>query len=488
MADKNKLFSAMSSYYEFLDDKLEEIREKYAFPALGATLLIQGDIKYTAASGVRKLGAQEQATKDDKWHLGSCTKSMVSTLAAILIEQEKYGLSWSLTLGDIFDFYIHPDFQDVTLAQLFAHRSGILDIEKTETPKELEIAEQRFLNNLNQSIQESNGNLAQARKSFAGIILSNPRGYDPLAVKEFQYSNVGYMIAGSVLETLAGQSWEQLLIDEIFNPLDMTSCGFGSQASKDLSSPDQPWGHSTDEEGNVIPHYDDNPQIVGPAGIVHCSQADWLKYINLHIDGYLGRDTILLSSNGFSILHTDYMNQGYTAGGWGIDYEDTWVKDNILHHSGSNGNNLATITVAPKLESAIVIVANSASESPDAEQGADKALIELIKAEMNARAKTYILDNDNINLNKLLSQHPCLSNLEYKQGNTILETAIDEAKTNTAHLISCFQDLPCGDSGLFTKAISDISAFPGDNIVEYRNCSSTIRDTECQANLFIPQS
>ena len=44
----------------------------------------------------------------------------------------------------------------------------------------------------------------------------------------YKYSNVGITIVGAALEVVTGKTWEQLTIDNIFNPLGMLSGGFGS--------------------------------------------------------------------------------------------------------------------------------------------------------------------------------------------------------------------------------------------------------------------
>src|SRR6476646_10575493 len=69
------------------DVQLEGIRRKFHLPALAAAAVRDGRIVEIAATGVRKFGEDEEVTVDDAWHLGSCTKSMTATLAAMLVEQ-----------------------------------------------------------------------------------------------------------------------------------------------------------------------------------------------------------------------------------------------------------------------------------------------------------------------------------------------------------------------------------------------------------------
>jgi hypothetical protein len=56
-----------------------------------------GEILEAAAAGARAVGSDAAVTVDDQWHIGSLTKAMTATLAAVLVERGT--LDWSLTVG-----------------------------------------------------------------------------------------------------------------------------------------------------------------------------------------------------------------------------------------------------------------------------------------------------------------------------------------------------------------------------------------------------
>src|SRR5262249_22338988 len=93
--------------------------------------------------------------------------------------------------------------------------------------------------------------------------------------EKFEYSNIGYVIAAIAAEKCVDKSWEDLMADEVFVPLGMKSAGHGVPGSA-KGPPDQPRPHA--ENGSVRPTLD-NPALMGPAGNVHCSMADWAKFI-----------------------------------------------------------------------------------------------------------------------------------------------------------------------------------------------------------------
>ena len=69
-------------------------------PSMAVAVVQDGEVIATGASGIRKVGRKTEVTVEDKYHLGSCTKSMTATLGAILIEEGK--LKWDTTVADVF--------------------------------------------------------------------------------------------------------------------------------------------------------------------------------------------------------------------------------------------------------------------------------------------------------------------------------------------------------------------------------------------------
>src|SRR5208283_629296 len=77
---------------------LEFIRKKHDLPALAVAVVKDGQICDRAAVGIRKVGDPTLVTTNDVFHIGSDTKSMTATLAAMLIEEGKS--HWDTTIAD----------------------------------------------------------------------------------------------------------------------------------------------------------------------------------------------------------------------------------------------------------------------------------------------------------------------------------------------------------------------------------------------------
>ncbi|MEO0326066.1 MAG: serine hydrolase domain-containing protein [Myxococcota bacterium] len=246
---------------------LAPLREARSLPALAAAVVDAHDgLLALGAVGQRRSGGSEAVTRADRWHLGSDTKALTATLAARLIEDGT--LSWDTTLATGFPTLaerMHPDFRDVTLVELLTHRAGLTGNLPAERPE------------LWGRLWEAREPLSDERLWVAEQLLTAAPAVTPRS--EVRYANAGYIIAGALLEQATGESWEALMEARLFTPLGMASCGFGPAAT--VGRVDAPWGHRAGEPVPPGPAAD-NPPALGPAGTVHCSLADWAKFIALH--------------------------------------------------------------------------------------------------------------------------------------------------------------------------------------------------------------
>jgi CubicO group peptidase (beta-lactamase class C family) len=339
--------------------RLEQIRKDRSLPALAAAGIRHGQIVVNAATGFRRLGSDEVVSTDDLWQLGSCTKSMTATVAGMLIDEGK--LSWRTTMADVFPELqegMNPSWRAVTLEQLLTHRSGAPD----HPPVEL------WAEALEQKGTPTEQRMAMLR-GLTSLPPQEPRG------KKFIYSNEGYAIAGAMMERVTGTSWENLMRDRLFEPLGMTSAGFG--APNDGGRMNEPWGHMG-EIGEMRPvapgPLADNPPAIGPAAAVHSSLADLARYALWHADWHRAEPR-LLTEETFNRLHQRAPGQDY-AMGWLVEYRD-WDGGDVFYHTGSNSMFYAVMWVAPEKDAAFVAATNAAhSEADDA---CNDAIIALIK-------------------------------------------------------------------------------------------------------------
>src|SRR5262249_9048299 len=101
--------------------------EKFKLPGMAAAVVEGGRVTAIGAAGIRCRGNAEKIAVDDLFHIGSDTKSMTATVAAMLVEEGK--LQWSSTPADILPkagiTKIDPAWKRVTLEELLTHRAGV---------------------------------------------------------------------------------------------------------------------------------------------------------------------------------------------------------------------------------------------------------------------------------------------------------------------------------------------------------------------------
>jgi len=333
-----------------LTGRLEAIRAQAELPALGAALVTRDGLQGVWVTGTRRAGGEERASADDLWHLGSCTKAMTATLVALLVARGDLG--WETPLAALLPALgedLHPDFRDVTLSELLGHRAGV-----TNTPDLSSLAGDEAVERLPP---------AEQRALVARIVLADashpPRG-------ELLYSNFGYVLAGHVAEVATGENWETLITTLLFEPLGMSSAGFGAPGT--AATCDQPRGHTPDGRSVEPGPAADNPPVLGPAGTVHASLADWAKFVALHLRGAQGDvavGKITLAKDDFARLHRPLEGPGMRyALGWVVE-QRPWAGGDgrALWHNGSNTLWYCVTWLGPGAGVAALVTTNQASEA-----------------------------------------------------------------------------------------------------------------------------
>jgi CubicO group peptidase (beta-lactamase class C family) len=335
-----------------IQDLLQPIRQKHGLPALAGAIVTSKGLVAAGAAGVRKSGTEVPVTAVDVWHLGSDTKAMTAVLIASLVEKGK--LRWDSSIGEVFPDLV-PDMpaemRKVTLLQLLSHRSGL--------PANIMWG----LISAQAPIQQRRLNVV---KALSSLKLKSEPG------TAFEYSNLGYVVAGAMAERVTNLPWEKLISETVFEPLKMKSAGFGGTGTP--GNIDQPWPHGLD--GKPTPGNGpavDNPQVLGPAGTVHCSLADWASFIADQLRGEQGNGA-LLKPESYKMLHKPPFGGDYALG-W-LVVERPWGGGQVWTHAGSNTMNYAVVWVAPLRDFAVLVCANQGG--PTAAKACDEAASALI--------------------------------------------------------------------------------------------------------------
>lgn len=319
---------------------LSDVRTRTGVPAMAAAFVTSRGLEKVAAVGTRKAGTKVPVTLDDLWHLGSCTKTMTSTLVAQLIEQDR--LAWTTTVSEVFPDLANgfdPSVRSITILQLLSHRAGLpANIDYDAISSSIPVRAQR--------IEAVKIGLRAKPLSVPGTT--------------FLYSNLGYIIVGAMIEKVLDIDWEAAITQYVFAPLKMLSAGFAG-----IGTPgeiDQPWGHETANKPNTRNGPDsDNPPVLGPAGRVHCSIQDWALFVADQLRGSRGKQG-LLKPQSYRMLQNTHFGGTYALG-WGVSWDFFAAFGRTLDHSGSNTWNYAKVWVAPARDFAILVCTNTGGGS-----------------------------------------------------------------------------------------------------------------------------
>lgn len=338
---------------------LEALAEKHQteldYPALWLAVVPGTGKPLIAASGIRKWGDPTPATIDDLIHLGSCSKAMTAALAARLVDQGK--LSWESNINSTFPQLsekIHPDYHDVTLAEMLSHHGGMIANSKDWWHK------------------FKSSDVRSVRLEIATMELADS---SEVRRGSYLYSNLGYVVAGLMIEQVLSQSWEEAITDQLFRKLQMESAGFGPPGLGIRDAIEQPWGHRIKDQW--VPNQNDNPPALGPAGRVHASIADWAKFLRIFINSNRNR---FIKPKTYQELISPRGNK--YALGWRV-HERSWANGTVLTHSGSNTNWYCVVWIAPQQRKAYIAATNS--RSPETQDQIDKVIWELIQLDQTIR-------------------------------------------------------------------------------------------------------
>lgn len=246
---------------------LTEFRNAHRIPALGAGIVTRdGEVELDVV-GDRVRGGGDPVTRDDRWHLGSCGKSITAAVYARLVERGD--AAWGARLPDLFPDLageLDPGWSAVAIDEVFVSQAGL----PANLPRPEMLAAWR-----------DPRPLREQRTDVAARALARP----PRRPGRFLYSNLGYIVIGAAIERITDLPFESALTVHLLEPLGITSGGFGP--------PPEIWGHGgrmlalgplgivnlgRGAPADPARPESDNPAVMSPAGRLHLTLADWATF------------------------------------------------------------------------------------------------------------------------------------------------------------------------------------------------------------------
>ncbi len=202
-SDWNNQNSASTSQTKI--DQLDDLISRYTdYEKFNGTVLVveEGNVLYKKGFGLANMEWDIHNQPDTKFRIASITKQFTAMLIVQLASENKLDLH--VPISTYLPDYPRANADQITIHHLLTHTSGTPDFDD-------------FVNY--RDIERDRYRPEELIKIFAEGKLNFTPG------ERYSYTNTGYVILGALIEKITGNSYEKVLQDKIFTPLNMSNSG-----------------------------------------------------------------------------------------------------------------------------------------------------------------------------------------------------------------------------------------------------------------------
>ncbi len=275
-----------SAALEDLDSVVNAAMEEWQVPGLALAIVVDGEPAVLKVYGQREIEADLPVTVNTQFTICSITKSFTAAGLGMLVDEGR--LDWTKPVREYLpEFRLHDAIATdrVTVQDLLCHHSGLPRHDWVWMPGD------------------------QSREEMLAALRHLEPSRDIRA--SFQYSNLGYMVAGMVAERITGQSWEDFTRARIMTPLGMNHVGFSSEELERAEDGARPYVMEDDEPGVFVrrraPLW---PIRDTPAGGINAAISDMANYLRFYLAEGRHDGTQLLSPATVRAMQTPRVHAG----------------------------------------------------------------------------------------------------------------------------------------------------------------------------------
>ncbi len=333
----------ISAELDDLDPLINEAMAEWQVPGLALCVVRDGDPDVLKVYGQRDVEAGLPVTVDTQFTICSITKSFTAAGLGMLVDKRR--LDWTKPVREYLpEFRLHdPIATDrVTVQDLLCHHSGLPRHDWVWMAGDLSRDEM-----------------------FAALRYLEPSRDIRTS---FQYSNLGYLVAGMVAERISSQSWEDFTRDRILTPLGMTHVGFSAEDLERAEDSAWPYVMADDEPGV----FERRRAKLWPirntaAGGINAAISDMVHYLRFHLSGGSYDDVQLLAKPTLQAMQTprvhasrsEFEEIGDYLYGLGLASHH-YRGDRVVGHSGGWVGWGTLMTMLPERGAGVVILTNRA--------------------------------------------------------------------------------------------------------------------------------
>jgi CubicO group peptidase (beta-lactamase class C family) len=320
----------------------QSVIDRGGVPGLSVAVVFDDEVVYLGGFGHREIGRPETVDPDTVFQIASCSKPISSSVVAALVSQGN--LSWDTRIADIDpEFQLHDAYpsQQVTVADLFAHRSGLPGDAGNEL-EEIGYERATILHRLR---------LVTPASSFRA---------------DYSYSNFGLTEGASAAARAAGLSWEDAADQFLIRPLGMPSTSY--RHADFLARTNRAALHvpiaSIAGAWQATVKRDPDPQA--PAGGVSSNARDLAQWMRLELGAGVFNGKRLIDTEAIARTHAPVTWRGpdsvshapaFYALGWNLSYSPRGV---IWGHSGAFSTGARSVMeLLPEARLGIMVLANA---------------------------------------------------------------------------------------------------------------------------------
>jgi CubicO group peptidase (beta-lactamase class C family) len=235
----------------------ETILQQSGVPGMSVAVVYDDALAFSGGFGVREIGKDAPIDGDTVFQLASVSKPVAATVVSSVVGDGT--ISWHSRMADVDPgFALHDAWptQNVSLADLFAHRSGLLD---------------------------HAGDLLEDLGFDRETILHRLRYLEPeYSFREgYEYTNFGLTAAAVAVAEAVGTSWEDLSAERLYQPLGMTHTS--SRFADYMAEPNRAIPHVKDRDTWVVTPMQRDPDAQSPAGGVSSTAGELAQWMRLQL-------------------------------------------------------------------------------------------------------------------------------------------------------------------------------------------------------------
>ncbi|MEU0406702.1 serine hydrolase domain-containing protein [Streptomyces griseorubiginosus] len=301
----------------------------------GVTLTAKdGRRTWSTTAGVGNLRTHAPRSADDRYRVGSITKTFVST---VVLQLEAEG---RLSLDDTVDKWlpgvVHGNGHDgsrITLRQLLNHTSGIFNYTADETFGRTYFLKDGFLRHRYDT---------KSPEQLVAVAMAHRPDFAPGT--SWNYSNTNYVLAGMVIQKVTGRSYGEEIRDRVIEPLHLSATSVpGTRVTVPRPSSR---AYSKLAETATGPTYDVtrlNPSLASSAGEMISDSADLDRFYSALLKGRL------LPPKQLKEMKATVTVEGIPNAGYGLGLIDRKLSCGVHvwgHDGGIHGSNSVAVTTA----------------------------------------------------------------------------------------------------------------------------------------------